>query len=234
MRRIGFSTGAVARGNYRVALAKLREHGVHCVELSALRIEELRPLVEDLASLDLGMYEFASLHAPSSFPADRETEVLSLLDRVALAGLPIVAHPDVIFNVREWHRFGDLLLVENMDKRKTMGRTLEEMERIFEHLPAARFCFDIGHARQVDPSMTEAWMMASKLSHRLGEVHMSEVNTASRHDPLSRNAIIAFRRLSHLLPAHIPIILEPLIDAGQSDIQSELSLAKEVFQALAA
>ena len=55
-----------------------------------------------------------------------------------------------------WRQLGDRVLVENMDKRKPVGRTVEELDLIFEQLPAAGMCFDIAHARQVDSSMTEA------------------------------------------------------------------------------
>ena len=53
MRRIGFSTGALARGDFRTALAILRQHQIAIVELSALRVEELMPLVTALPSLRL-------------------------------------------------------------------------------------------------------------------------------------------------------------------------------------
>ena len=46
MRRIGFSTGAIARGDFRTALTRMQEHEIEAVELSALRIDELAPLIE--------------------------------------------------------------------------------------------------------------------------------------------------------------------------------------------
>ena len=48
MRRIGFSTCALARGDFRSALATLRSHGIRVVELSALRVTELDPIVQEL------------------------------------------------------------------------------------------------------------------------------------------------------------------------------------------
>ena len=64
-------------------------------------------------------------------------------------------------------------------------------------------------------------------------VHMSEVNTASRHDPISFNAVTAFGTVAALIPEDIPIILEPLIDRGQSDVDTEIGRAREVFAAAA-
>jgi hypothetical protein len=228
VRRIGFSTGAIARGDFRSALSLIRRHRLDVVELSALRVAELRPLVEAIPELDLSGFHFVSIHAPSKFSQDEEADVLSLLCPLAGQGFHIVAHPDTIFNPRRWQELGDLLLIENMDKRKPIGRTAAELEQFFVALPSARFCFDIGHARQVDPSMTEAVLLLNAFHDRLAEVHMSEVNTASRHDPLSPNAVMAFSTVMGAIPADVPIILETLIDQGQSDIQTEVRRAFDV------
>src|SRR5260370_1424941 len=223
MRRIGFSTGALARGDFRKALAILRQHNVAVVELSALRIEELTPLVTALPSLDLERYSFVSVHAPSRFARDSEKWVVGQLCLLVERGYPVIVHPDVIFDREKWRVLDSRLVIENMDKRKAVGRTVRELGEIFEMLPAARFCFDIGHARQVDPSMTEAALLLKGFGDRLVEVHMSEVNTASRHDPISFNAVIAFSTICASIPEEVPIILEPLIDQGQSDVETELN-----------
>lgn len=47
------------------------------------------------------------------------------------------------------------------------------------------------------------------------------VDTNSGSGSISRNAIIAFRSVAAYIPEHIPIILEPLIDNGQSDLLTE-------------
>ncbi|MEQ1949110.1 MAG: hypothetical protein ABL995_18100 [Bryobacteraceae bacterium] len=234
MRRIGFSTGALARGDFRSALQTLRSHGVKLVELSALRFDELEPLVKAVPSLDLEGFEFVSIHAPSRFAPEFELEIVDLLSPLAERGFPVIVHPDVIFDPSHWRVLGERLFIENMDKRKPIGRTVGELRAFFFDLPAARFCFDIGHARQVDPSMTEAALLLKAFRERLAEVHMSEVNTASRHDPISFNAISAFSSVLASIPEHIPIILEPLIDQGQSDVLTEIQRAMDVFAAVAA
>src|SRR5450432_2424339 len=82
MRPIGFSTGAVAKAYFRCALARLRIHGITVVELSALRLDELAPLVQALDSLDLEGFEFVSFHAPSRFSPDDEAYVVDRLQSV--------------------------------------------------------------------------------------------------------------------------------------------------------
>ena len=229
MRRIGFSTGAIARGDFCSALATLKQHNLTVVELSALRIGELRPLAEAIPELDLAGFDFVSIHAPSKFRLEDEGGVLELLRPLADQGFHIVVHPDTIFNPNLWEALGDRLLIENMDKRNPVGRTVRELRGFFDALPEAGFCFDIGHARQVYPSMTEAVLLLQAFHDRLAEVHMSEVNTASRHDPLSANAVMAFGSVMAAISEDVPIILEALIDQGQSDVQTEIHRANEVF-----
>ena len=231
MRRIGFSTGALAKADFRRALDVIREHRIDVVEFSALRLEEMEPLLDFLGTFPAAAFSFASVHAPSRFPRQAERSVVAQITRAVELGYPVIAHPDVIYTPALWVRTGRRLLVENMDKRKPVGRTLPEMIAIYEHLPEAGFCFDVGHARQIDPSMAEASALLRGLSDRLGQVHISEVNTASRHDPISLNAVQAFRRVSRYIPDDVPIILETLIDAGQSTVEAELARAAEALEA---
>jgi hypothetical protein len=66
MKCIGFSTGALARGDFRRALQMLSGKNVNAVELSALRQDELAPLVQQLGQLDLSRFQYISFHAPSA------------------------------------------------------------------------------------------------------------------------------------------------------------------------
>src|SRR5438874_1136658 len=119
--RVGFSTGALERGNYRGAVEWLSKEHIPNVELSALRFEELEPLVRDLESLAIAKFAYISFHAPSSFPAQLEDHVVQLLEKVSKRGWNIVVHPDVIRKPTLWKRFGSHLLIENMDRRKAVG-----------------------------------------------------------------------------------------------------------------
>jgi hypothetical protein len=148
--------------------------------------------------LDLSAFEFVSFHAPSRYAHDDETQVLSHLTSVVNRGIPVVVPPDVIYSVSKWACLGPHLLIENMDKRKEIGQTASNLRELFHSLPDARFCFDIGHARQVDPTMLESRLILDCARNRLAQVHISEVNTASHHDPISAYAIAAFRRVASL------------------------------------
>jgi hypothetical protein len=223
MRRIGFSTGALALGDFRRALNMLKGRPIDAVELSALRVYELPDLVRSFDGLDLSQFTYVSVHAPSRFSEAEECDVVNQLRVFLRVRWPIVLHPDAIHNYQMWEEFGDLLCIENMDKRKHIGRYERELEYIFERLPNARLCFDMAHARQVDSSMTEAYTILRNFGHRLLQLHISEVNTSSKHDHISQGASRAFKEIAHLIPPNVPAILEtPVLE---EEIEEELARA---------
>jgi hypothetical protein len=224
MRPIGFSTGALAYSDFRRGLEILRHIQKGAVELSALRERELAPLVEALDSLDLEFFTYVSFHAPSKFEMEHEKEVIRLLREVAVRGFPIVLHPDAIHDVSAWRSFGSLLLIENMDKRNVIGRTEQELSDVFAALPEAGLCFDIGHCRQVDPTMNESYLILRKFRDRLRQLHVSEVNSRSTHDSLSQAAICAFEKVAYLIPEKTPVILESPVQS--SEVESEIATAR--------
>jgi hypothetical protein len=219
MRPIGFSTGALAYANFRRGLEIL--HGKHTktVELSALRENELGPLIRALCSLDLSQFTYVSIHAPSRYEPSHEREIIDLLKSVVNRRWPIILHPDTVHDFSAWEVFRDLLLIENMDKRNQKGRTAQELSAIFAKLPRARLCFDLGHCRQVDPTMNEAFLILRDFGTRLKQLHVSEVNSRSTHDPLSDVSTRSFEKISHLIPEHIPVILESPVTEAEVDAE---------------
>ena len=225
MRSIGFSTGALTRGDFNKALTMLRPLNLPCVELSALRLSEVSPLLNAIPYLELSSYSYVSFHAPSKFSAQEEEGLAELLYEQVPAHWPIVLHPDVVVDWSCWAVFGARIAIENMDRRKDAGRNLKELNSVFGHLPAASLCLDLGHARQCDSSMTGAYLILHSFGHRLIQVHLSEVNSASQHDKLSYGAKAAFRQVANLVPDTVPIILESRVT--EAEIVTELEHASE-------
>jgi hypothetical protein len=222
----GFSTGALARADFRRGLELIRRLNLPAVELSALRLPELPVLLEAFDELELSAFRHVSLHFPSAYPAQREAALVESLRQVR-QGVPVVVHPDAICDFALWRGLGAALLVENMDRRKSQGRTVRELGRIFEQLPDARLCFDVAHARQVDTSLTEAFLILERYGERLAQVHLSEVSTSGRHGRLSRTAILAFQELAPLIPPEVPVILESPV--SEDEIEDELMRAEEAL-----
>lgn len=226
MRHIGFSTGALAKADFRRALNILKNYpNSSVVELSALREQELEPLIESLDSLDLKQFSYIAIHAPSFMHDERR--VVDSLRRVKDLNWSIIIHPDSIQQWSLWRHFGNLLCVENMDKRKPIGRSMIELRECFTNLPDASLCFDLGHARQFDPTMTEAYLILSEYGGRLRQVHLSEVNTDSSHSKISYAASLAFREVAPFFPNTIPIVLEtPVLE---EQISNEIALARSIM-----
>jgi hypothetical protein len=227
MRSIGFSTGSLAMGDFHLGLKMIQGQPATAVELSALRDSELVPLIEALEDLDLSQFSYVSFHAPSRFDSLDEVEVVSWLQRVARRDWPIIVHPDVVRQFARWRDFGSLICVENMDKRKPAGRTVAELDQVFDVLPDASLCLDIGHARQVDPSMCEAELILRQHGHRLKQLHVSDVTSQSRHERLSLSAILAFQKIAPLIPDEIPLILETPV--SREDLVGEINRARSAL-----
>ena len=227
MRPIGFSTGALAYADFRRGVAMLAGKDIHAVELSALRHVELRPLLDGLADLDLLQFNYIAVHAPSEFEADDEEDIVAMLRSVCQRRWYVILHPDAVHDFSLWRSLGEWLCVENADKRKPIGRTAPELAKVFTELPEASLCFDIGHARQIDSTMTEAHFILKRFGARLRQVHVSEVNTRSKHDPLSVASILAFQEVADLIPDEIPLILETPVPEGQ--IPFEMDRVREAL-----
>jgi hypothetical protein len=220
----------VALSDFHGALAALDCQPVTAVELSALRVGELPVLSDAMTSLDLRRYKYVSVHAPSCFSAVEEEPIASAMRGFAARGWPIILHPDTVHDWTAWRGLGALLLIENMDKRKPIGRTAAELSEIFARLPEARLCFDIAHARQCDGSMTEAYRILRTFGNRIAEVHISEVSSRSTHERITRYAAIAYRQVARLIPPEAPVIIESRVTPEQ--IESEIEAARAALQPL--
>jgi hypothetical protein len=235
MAHVGFSTGAIALSDFHRALKILDQTNTDAIELSALRFPELRPLVTEIPRLDLGKYSYVSIHAPSSFSREEERAIVALLLEVLKRPLRVIVHPDSIFDFELWRELGSRVCIENMDSRKKAGRTARELESFFERLPEARFCFDVAHARQFDTSMVEAYLMLAKFTDRIVQVHLSEINTASKHMPMSQGSVNAYQLIATLIPKSAAVIFESRLDddASMQRIEGEIAKARKAFTWLA-
>lgn len=221
MRPIGFSTGALTHGAFRDGLSMVARAGLPTVELSALRDHELAPLMEALPKLDLERFRYVSIHVPSKFKTLSEAEVARLLQPCIERRIPLVLHPDAIGDDACWRGFGSLLCIENMDKRKPIGRTVEELDGFFARFPDASFCFDVAHAYQVDSTMTEARAMLRRYGKRLKQIHISEIDSEGKHYAMSIATILASQRIAALIPEDIAIVIESQVPEAAISIEVE-------------
>jgi hypothetical protein len=185
---VGASTGymAGARGDWPRLVAAAEACSLEVVELSALSAHELPGLSAFLdEQAETLPFAHVSVHAPSKGWQGTPAALAA-----ALAALPepidgIVVHPETLGDPRPFAALGERLRLENMDTRKPDARTTRELARYFDALPAARFCFDVAHARLHDPTMALAHELLDAFGDRLVEVHLSSIEPDGRHVPLS-------------------------------------------------
>lgn len=225
--RYGFSTGALAKGDFEHALSMLAPFRLPAIEISALRSSELGRVVERLASLDLRGYAHVTLHAPSRFAPDEETSVIERLTQVAERVEGIVVHAEAIVDARQWRALGAKVLAENADLRKRTGRTTSEMLTVLAELPEARVCLDLAHVHQIDFSLHEARRMLLAFGERIAQVHLSQLDHACRHEALTYGVVRRFQGLASLVP-DVPVILESCVAAAH--IGSQIELARACFE----
>ena len=228
MRPIGFSTGALAKGDFQQGLELQSElNEITAIELSALREHELPLLVDAIDDLDVERFDYVSFHAPSKLKDFGENAVFDLLLSLPEAW-PIIVHPEIVRTSALWARLGARLCLENMDNRKSDGRTVAELHMLFEKLPDATFCLDVGHARQIDPTMVTSILMINQFGHRLQQVHVSDVGPLGEHCSVGVLASMAFSRIAPHIPETCPLIIESIV--ASSLISQELAAVMEVFE----
>jgi hypothetical protein len=139
---------------------------------------------------------------------------------------PVILHPDAIGDHGCWRDFGRFACIENMDNRKLSGRTADELQSHFEHLPEASLCLDLGHAQQVDSTLGVARKILQQYRDRLMQLHLSELDVNAHHEPLSMATVWAVREIARLIP-ECPVILESVVQPDAIDV--ELDMASQCF-----
>lgn len=184
---LGASTGYMEglRNDWPALVEQALETSSFAVELAALSENELPGLLAFLDDAPPLPFRYLSVHAPVKHLRMSDDELVA-----ALLGLPesvdaIVVHPDVIEDVAPYRRLGSALVVENMDPRKSAGRTADELDALFAALPEAGFCFDVAHAAAVDPRLDAANDLLDRFGGRLRHLHVSSLDDDHHHESLS-------------------------------------------------
>lgn len=184
---VGASTGYMEelRDDWAAQVAEARAVSPFAAELSALSETQLRPLREYLASGPALPFRYLSIHGPSKDRRLSEEALVRELDELAECADGIVMHPDTIEEPELYRVLGRKLLIENMDARKELGRTHDELAATFVELPEAGFCFDIAHAWSIDPAMSVAAELLDAFGERLRHLHVSSLSPDLHHIPLT-------------------------------------------------
>jgi hypothetical protein len=184
---LGCSTGYMheQRGDWPGLVRQAAAECSFAVELAALSEPELPGLVRYLEVNPSLPFLFVSVHAPSKERRIPEIDLVAMLSRLPRSIDAIVVHPDAIGEPSLYRPLGRTLAIENMDVRKPDGQTVEQLEPLFEELPDAGLCFDVAHAKSVDPTMAEGVRILDAFGDRLRHVHLSSLDDDCHHVPLT-------------------------------------------------
>jgi hypothetical protein len=211
---VGPSTGYMVAdyGDWPALLEQSLATSTLAVELSALSESELPALVALLDRPHVLPFLFVSVHAPTKERRLPERELVATLARLASRVDAIVVHPDTIEDPAAYRVLGSALAIENMDRRKALGRTADELAELFDVLPDAGLCFDVPHAASIDPSLDAAREILDAHGARLRHVHLSSLDADCHHRPLTTADAERFGELLDRC-RDVPWILEaPLAD----------------------
>lgn len=221
MKDIGFSTGALLNGDWEKAFKIAKKCNIETIEISALRESEFNTLFNEMMVINTDRFKRVYFHAPSQLIKISEKDLVKNLIKLTKKDMKIVIHPDIIDDYSLWERFGTHLFIENMDNRKSIGRTADELNTIFKKLPKANMCFDIGHARNVDRTMNVAKLIVDRFHEKIKMIHLSEVDMFGKHRSISLMAKLSFQSILIRLIPNCPIILEIPI-TREEDLKNEL------------
>jgi hypothetical protein len=184
---IGCSTGYMEgqREDWEELVVQAAAVSGLATELSAISEPELPSLIAYLRQSPFLPFRYISVHGPSKQRRLGERELVELLATMPAWIDAIVMHPDTIEDPDLYKPLGRRLVLENLDARTQDGRTAEELARLFDALPDAGLCFDIAHAKSVDPTMAVGRVMLDHYASRLRHVHVSSLDEDSHHVPLS-------------------------------------------------
>ncbi len=189
----------------------LRDATGKLLEVSVMQDAELKALRSFLRSDHapelLQLPAQLSLHAPSKnldgFAFDR----IIYLSEMPKEFAQIIVHPDVMGDPQSWQMLGQRLVLENMDCRKNLGSTVEDLAAYFQILPKAKFCLDVAHVWSLDKTMQLGFELLEAFSNRLVEVHFSGIKESGSHCPLSKEQFATYQPLLEKV-RNTPWILE--------------------------
>jgi hypothetical protein len=184
---VGCSTGYMTglREDWPALVDEAARTSSFAIELSALSECELPGLVRYLQDAPQLPFRFVSVHAPSKGREMTDADLVGVLGRLPRWVSAIVMHPDAMGDVASYRALGRRLSIENMDARKAIGQTAADLDPYFAVLPDARLCFDIAHAKAVDPTLDAGREMLVRFASRLSHVHLSSLDEHQRHVPLT-------------------------------------------------
>jgi endonuclease IV len=207
----GIATGAFLeqRDDWDASISRAVAGGWPFLELTAVTeelLDTLRDFLERERDRDrLAGFARVSLHAPIVVRTSVEAVVHEL---GRLSGEPdLVLHPDVYAHEPSVGRLGRRLVFENMDVQQAFGRTVTDLQSVFEQHPEAGFCLDVAHVWTNDPSLRLGHDLIDAFGGRLRQLHVSGIEPDGTHRPTTAADLDLYGQLLDRC-RHVPWLLE--------------------------
>ena len=193
---IGFTSGELDMDNIDNAAKIALESGLDTIELSCLKIPELHNALRRFKNIEFDKFKHISFHCPSHVTEYEEEYIFMVVKEfIKRHDWNIVVHPYIVHRYDLWRTLGNKILIENMYNKYKIWHTADQLQVLFNELPEASFCLDIGHVKQVDYTLNEMKTLCTVFKDRLKEIHVSEVEVNGHHAPLNESTIIVLREL---------------------------------------
>ncbi|MDO8669597.1 MAG: hypothetical protein Q7K65_04865 [Candidatus Buchananbacteria bacterium] len=217
---IGFSTGCLHKSGLKL-VDKLKAYlraGATALELGFVTPEQLFNFELTEADMSkLRKFSKITIHAPCRdikyFDVSGLTNAVirkltALSQMLPVSG--VVFHPDTVANFNGLEVVPFPVLIENMDRNKKFGTSVEEIREIRDNYDFG-FVLDLQHAYEHDPSMTLAHELASAMGNKIRHLHVSGQTVDSYHAPVYKaDNKKQICRLLKILPG-VPVVLEGII-----------------------
>jgi len=215
--KVGFSTGAVRKAvsglvslspkamDFFLGISSTIE--VNCI--GAVR-DNILPLLDEIKLSNMKGVKDASIHSPCSDVIyddnDASRFILNKMQEASdrLKARCVVFHPDLVKNWDIFKSYTFPMAVENMEHRKKSGKTVDDLKRVFDIVPDAKFVLDVTHCMSLDPTLKLAESFLENFGDRLIEVHLSGYTTY--HDLLYQTHQTQMIEIVRHLG--VPVILE--------------------------
>jgi len=86
----------------------------------------------------------------------------------------------------------------------------------------------VGHARQIDSTMSEPRQMLRRFGLRLRQIHISEIDAQGHHHGVTLATILANRNIVDLIGQDIPAIIESQVPANE--IEREIAAVEQALE----
>lgn len=201
------------------------------VEVSYIVAERLQYELDAEDVANIKKFDFISIHAPAIVTNDgkeriryspqRGADIVGQVNAIAdrLGADIILFHPDAIEDFVWINKaVGSRLAFENMDKAKSFGKSVEDLEHAFEQAPNAKWVCDVNHIYTIDKTMKLSDAFHRRFQDKLAYYHLSGYGGWHNALHISQEDIIL---------EGIKDLSKPLIDEGQALRDGQESLLKE-------